>query len=478
MNQIFQDIFGISPKDQWTKVRSDKSIAIELIENTNDAGGQAIFIQAPFKAPYIGPYFPMFEEACRKLLPFENRSVCLWKDVEAKKHPAYMLVTHKHFTDREIYFLANTSHSANYSAVSVTLNVVPEKIERWDTLTGEIKKYECYSIENGKPLLTLDYPPCQSDVFVVYPATDPQAIADRANPLEHFRFKAPPIESLPFGNEWQCQLNNPNGAMLYQKWQSSYNVEAQHKWTYCRIITFTHKFVATDVDAIKPVKVVIDGLVGDYGWCKGTIDMPIGGDRAHFTWPSGLEIHVNDKPVQVQFNFSPVYLDAYWPVVDISKYLVEGENEIKLVCTTHGHSTFHVVTDPWQIIGNFEVDESDGIPKLQKARTTVQLGDLNTQGFMRYHGGFSYLQDLVVPADFDGKRFKLHIADTTDCVEVKINGEPCGLCWSKWDLDVTALIKPGKSNSFELIYYGIAQNMPPNKCIPPRFARPNYFRCF
>ena len=102
----------------------------------------------------------MFEEACRKLLPFENRSVCLWKDVEAKKHPAYMLVTHKHFTDREIYFLANTSHSANSSAVSVTLNVLPEN-RALGHMTEKIKKYECYSIENGKPLLTLDYPPCR-----------------------------------------------------------------------------------------------------------------------------------------------------------------------------------------------------------------------------------------------------------------------------------------------------------------------------
>jgi hypothetical protein len=457
--QIFESIFGINPKDQWTKTRAEKDLSIEIIENHNDAGGLAVFIQAPFKTPFMGPYYPQFEDACRRVLPLQDRGVVLWKDEAMQKHPAYILVTHKHFADREIYFIANTSRTANYEKLKVILNCCPEKIERWDTLTGEIQPYSCYAIENGKPVLTLDFPPYESDLFVVYPAADPSTVLDQESPMIGMHTSAELVDTIPFEDEWQCKLNDLNGAMLYLNWKSSYKVEAIHNWNYLRTIEFTHKFMVNDLDAIKPVKLVIDGLIGDYGWCKTTIDMPVGGDRAHQPFPSNVEVQINGKNLSFGFDFTPKYLDAYWPVADLSKLLNEGENEIKMICTSHNHGTFHVVTDPWRLVGNFEVDESEGIPKLQKPRSSVQLGDLTTQGYPRYFGGFSYIQDLDVPAECEGKRLKLLIADTTDCVEVKINGELCDVCWNNWEINVTNFVKSGQKNTFELIYYGIAQNM-------------------
>ena len=53
----------------------------------------------------------------------------------------------------------------------------------------------------------------------------------------------------------------------------------------------------------------------------------------------------------------------------------------------------------------------------------------------------------------------LKVTDTTDCIEVRINGELHDVMWYKWQSDITDALKPGKKNTIELVYYGIAQNM-------------------
>lgn len=450
---IFEQVFDIDPIVLASEIKAGNIKDFEAIENTNDAGGYAILIKGPNKAPYLGAYYPLFEASCRKLLPLENRRVCAWKNENDTSHAAYVQVKHKTIEGKEFFFIANTGRDASYKSVNVVFGMEATAVESWDTLTGGISTIETLCVENGKTKLVLDFPPNQSYLFSIITGD----MGD-SNTVVKAETSDGSEEIIELGDMWNCKINAPNGVMLYQEWHSSYKVEAGKAWGYKQSRTFWHEFNVEDVDAIKPVKVVIEGIVGDYGWCKTTTDMPIGGDRAHFKFPSNLSLLVNDKQVPLSFDFKPEYLDAYWIVADISKHIIEGKNVIKMICNTSGHGTFHVVTDPWRLIGNFEADD-EPVPTLKKMRDSVSLGDLVPQGFPRYHGGFTYTQSVVVPADASGKKIILVIKNTTDCVEVRVNGELVDVLWWNWSTDVSAAIKPGETNQVELVYYGIAQNM-------------------
>nr|MDO8118758.1 hypothetical protein [Candidatus Sigynarchaeota archaeon] len=85
------------------------------------------------------------------------------------------------------------------------------------------------------------------------------------------------------------------------------------------------------------------------------------------------------------------------------------------------------------------------------------LADLAEQGFPRYHGGFSYTKKVEIPPD--AKKVVLKIGNTTDCIEVKVNGILVDVAWHSWNVDITRSLKAGETNTIELVYYGIAQNM-------------------
>jgi hypothetical protein len=449
---IMEGIFGLDPKALAKEIAARQIKEFELVENTNEAGGHAVLIKGPKLLPYLGGYYPLFEEACRKLLPLESRGAVAWKDAEAKSHAAYIMVTHKTIGTREFYFIINSGRDASYSNVRVKLGTKASTIELWDTLTGEVVPSVSFWIEEGKSVMTLDFPPNQSYLFAITP--DINAEPTNAPAIEPAREQA---ESIDLGTTWSVKANAPNGAMLYQDWHSSYKVEAGRAGDYVQKRTFTHDFNVEDLDAITPVRVVIEGIVGDYGWCKTTTDMPIGGDRAHFKLPGNISLEVNGQRVHVSFDFEPVYLDAYWIVADISKFLIEGKNTIKMTCNTNGHGTFHVVTDPWRLIGNFDSDD-EPVPTIRKPRDKIDLGDMTGQGFPHFHGGLSYSQTVVLPDDIEGKKIELDVAGTTDLIEVHVNCEHAGLLWWKWSKDISALVKPGE-NLIELVYFGVAQNI-------------------
>ncbi|MHA1682686.1 MAG: glycosyl hydrolase [Promethearchaeota archaeon] len=461
---IFREIFGMDPAEHAARLLGNQitGFTVRENENGNGRGGMAIFLETPFKSPWTGAFYPLFEAAMRKLLPVAQRDTCLWKDAGCTKHPAYVMAVHKSIDGKEFYFVANTSDTIDYRNVKVVLDVNASRVESWDALTGEISGVNSHVVEGGKTTLVLDFPVYKSYLFAITPAgpIDPAGSveAKEATPITSL-VNLPAQESIDLGQEWQCSTDSPNGAMLYMKWQSEYRVEAGDAWGYRSVRTFKHEFTVKGVDEIKPVKLVIEGLVGDYGWCKTTTDVLVGGDRAHFTFPRTVKIAVNGVTVPIKFDFNVEYLDAYWIVADISKYLVEGENYVEMVCSTGGPGTFHVVTDPWRLIGNFEANEGDGVPVLEPARSTVTLGDIGGQGFPRYFGGFAYTKSFDLPGSARGKKVILSLPGTRDCIEVWVNGTLVDVLWHEWDLDITSHVKPGGRNELKLVYFGIAQNM-------------------
>lgn len=455
---IMKEIFGIHPKEHYDLLNRGKIKDWKLIEHVNKNGGQAILIQTELKIPYLGAYYPLFEEACRKLLPLKNRDVIAWKDEKNQKHAAYIMKTHKNIDSKDFFFLANTSRDANYKNCKVIFDCVPKRLELWDTLTGEIKLINNYGIKDQQTILELDFPPYKSYLFRIEKLTDLGLVKDKSLEKDKSKLPKDPIEAIELPKGWTCKLNSPNGAMLNEDWHSKYHVEAGKAWGYPSERIFTHKFNISGVEDIKPLKLVIEGLVGDYGWGKTTYMELKGGDSATFNM-HGLEFYVNNKKLDVKFDFEYVYLDPCWIVVDISKEIIEGMNEVKMICRTRNEGTFHVVTDPWRLIGPFEMEMKDGIPYLKKARKKVDIKDLCEQGFARFHGGFSYSQEWFMHPKFKNRRIILDIEGCTDCIEVVINGELVDVMWNNWTVDITSALNISEKNTIELIYYGIAQNM-------------------
>ncbi|MBD3351301.1 MAG: hypothetical protein GF364_07420 [Candidatus Lokiarchaeota archaeon] len=481
LQDIIKDIFGIDPVKHYEKFVANGIKKYKLNENKNSNGGRAIFIYTKNEKPFFGPYYPLVEKACRKTINLEERTSVIFKNAKQKLHAAYIMCVHKSFDRREIFFLANTSKNANYKQARVIINTskLLEKenlkkllsIELWDTLTGDIYNFKKYEKDAGNILIDIDFPPYRSYLFVLNFESGKGAEKNEENssvkssnkgipkkrfPL--FNINKNPIDVINLGDQWKCELKDPNGAMLYQRWISSYEIKAGKAWGYTSKRTFRHKFHVSNVKNITPVKLVIEGLVGDYGWGKTTY-MPLrGGDNATFSMKD-LAFFINDKKINVKFDFEYKYLDPCWIVTDISKYLTNGMNEVKMVCQTGNHSTFHVVTDPWRLIGNFESEVKDGIPYIKQPRDNIKLEDLTEQGFMRYHGGFSYIQEWMAPPQLKARTLILEIQDTTDCIEVRINGKLHEILWNRWITDISDLIQPGKVNKIELVHYGIAQNM-------------------
>jgi hypothetical protein len=458
--QIMQRIFGVNPSEMNTFALKANDSAIKTIENQNAAGGRAIFIKCAMKDPVTMAYYPEIEAACRNLIPIPQRDLVVYRDFKAGKHAAYISTKHKVIDGKDFYFLANTSRTANYSAAKVLFNRIPQKMEFWDAITGEIKETTAYGIESGKTSVLLDFPPYQSYTVVITPAPEnAEKPAPKVVEYSTCNGNSAPLQTIDLGSDWRLVSHGINGAMLFKNWHATFEQEAGKAWGYTGRRTFTHHFKVYDLAAITPVRLVIEGLVGDYGWGKYTQDPLIGGDRAHFTFPNYVNISVNGKPVAIKFDFTPEFMDPCWIVSDISNLLQEGDNVVEFVCTTHNEQTFHVVSDPWRLVGNFAVDESSENPTLSKPGEKISLGDFTLQGLTRYHGGVGYKTSVTVPAEAEGKKICLNIADTTDCIEVLVNGTNCGVLWNQWNLEIGSALKPGQKNEIELIYYGIAQNM-------------------
>ncbi|MBD3185256.1 hypothetical protein GF325_00395, partial [Candidatus Bathyarchaeota archaeon] len=432
---IFKNIFNMDPMALAGGEGASTGNTFKIHESVNDAGGHAVFIPGAREAPWHGGFFPAFQEAINKVIPMDARDTCLWKDQDdGQEHPAYIMATHKSIDGKDYYFLANTSKDIEYKNVEVILNVVAAGVDIWDTLTGEITPVKGYDIENGKTFLHLDFPKYKSYLVVVTPPGGQASIGERVSRPGKSLSMEDPLETINLGRQFTLDVKDPNCAMLYLDWHSSYEANAGKAWGYKSIRTFSHDFNIQEKDAINQVKLVIEGLVGDYGWAKSTTDPLVGGDRAHFTIPSCVKVSVNGKLVNLKFDFEVEYLDAYWIVADITKHLQEGKNTVMMACRTSNHQTFHVVTDPWRLIGDFEVEEAAAIPMLKPVRKKINLGPLGEQGFPRYHGGIGYTKEISIPARAVGKRVVLSMNGTTDCVEVHVNGNLLGVCWNRWDI--------------------------------------------
>ncbi|GAB4320505.1 MAG: hypothetical protein Kow0069_24480 [Promethearchaeota archaeon] len=468
--EAFAAVFGLDPREVYERVKSGEKFPVKLHVNQSAAGGVAAFVEVARAPPCTQSFYPAFEKATRRLLPLEQRTCAAYvggaePPAGGPAHAQYVMACCKQIGHDWFVFLANTSKEADYRDVAVVVGAAADSLEYWDTLTGEVSRVDDYLPASGDAgvRLSLEFPPHASYLFRLVnaravPAVVPP-IAGEPSPGVDRNSGGGEGTVLEFGDEWEAEILGFNVAMLHQDWRSSYHVEAGAAWGYQSVRTFSHKFRVEDLERVGPVRLVIEGLAGSYAWAKSTTDVPVGGDMAHFTIPPNLSFKVNGRTFRPTFDFTPKFLDPAWIVHDVTDLLVEGENEVTMTCTTRNHATFHVVTDPWRLVGKFEAEEGEGGVVLRPAQRKVRLGDLASQGFARVHGGFRYSQDLRVPVGLKGKRFVLHITGTTDCVEVHVNGDAVGVAWYSWDVDVTGHVRPGQVNRFELVYYGIAQNL-------------------
>ncbi|MHA1371769.1 MAG: glycosyl hydrolase, partial [Promethearchaeota archaeon] len=170
IQEIFSRVFGVSPKEVRPGAKTSGSAdGFSLIKNNNANGGQAIFIRCPNIQPFLGEFYPNFEKACRSLLPFDDRSIYVLKGNEVAEHPAYIMALHKEIDNKHFFFLANTSRSESYENIKVSIDIIPSRIELWDTLTGEIKAFGHHGFQDNRTVLNLQFPCNQSYLFVLEP---------------------------------------------------------------------------------------------------------------------------------------------------------------------------------------------------------------------------------------------------------------------------------------------------------------------
>ncbi|MHA1870947.1 MAG: hypothetical protein ACTSXF_08355, partial [Promethearchaeota archaeon] len=571
VSNIMKEIFNIpfEPKEIYANLIKGQGSHLadyKMYESKPDysKGSYSVFISGPKNDPWKGNYYPLFERACRFAFSNLHKTINVFKDFHKRQHASYVIAIHKFMgankdngqeqsefagdnASRHFYYLINSSYKIDYKKTIVEINLdkireleglngdrisgsaesLIEKIELWDTESGDIKLIgaDQYLTDGHKLYMALAFPNYRSYLIVIQTRSnlnnvngaassdgtqDSQSRSINEKKISNLKClidydnideKGDLIKEIDLGNTWDLELSkyevnkifnkdkdiiSVNCAMLYQDWHSKYYIEAGPAGNYPSLREFTHKFYISSEDDLKeiiktPVKLVIEGITGDYAWGKTTYQTLFGGDRATFRMLN-TEFYINNKRLNVRYNFEPKFLDMGWIVVDITKYLVPGENEVKMITKARNHDTYHLITDPWRIIGNFLVENDYGSnltkthplaqdrkdPKsnsqnegvvIKKMPTKIQLGDIAKQGLARVHGGIKYSQEIIIPSTFKDRKIFLEIQNTEDTIDVFINDKYCATLWYEWRLFLNDKIDFDQLNKITLVYYGIAQNM-------------------
>lgn len=85
-------------------------------------------------------------------------------DIELSPDTPHIGFVHRRTGDADIYFLANTSNSAQ--SVKATFRLADLQAEAWDTLSGRIAPVDATSSQDGRPTVALDFEPYGSRVLV------------------------------------------------------------------------------------------------------------------------------------------------------------------------------------------------------------------------------------------------------------------------------------------------------------------------
>ena len=318
---------------------------------------------------------------------------------------------YRHGAD-DFYFFANTSRDRGFSTkISLDTIGVPSI---WNAETGSIFAMQSYDYDGERTTLELDFQPCESYVICVstMPVGD-EIVETEAEPKYG--------KHIELGDTWEFSTDKPNALPLSQ-WQftmaNPVNKQYAGGW-HC----YTTEF---DCEAeLTVARLAVDGLLTEKIWRRSS--------QIH------VEIKLNGEVIS---GFEQgTYIDHLIMEADVLPHIKRGRNTLQIWCNPQ-LAPAGSLEHPVYLIGDFEVREQGGKPRIVPAAATIKTGDWSEQGYPYYSGIAAYRQMVKLPRT--SKRVFIRMEHPGDLAEVIVNGEFAAmLAWEPWAADITDLVKPG-----------------------------------
>ncbi len=185
------------------------------------------------------------------------------------------------------------------------------------------------------------------------------------------------------------------------------------------------------------------------------------------------------------------YHDTSFKVIDIARYVREGENRIALTCdfvqseTTYENCkkslkfeseknklSYDMEIEAIYLKGDFAVCTDDGFEHIEKralktngnfyiteAPKTVTAGNLAEQGYPFFAGSVTFKKKIILSADDIINRSVKFKKLCSTVTKIKVNGIYAGkVMWQPYEVDVSKLLKAGE-NDIEITVTGNLRNL-------------------
>jgi len=270
-----------------------------------------------------------------------------------------------------------------------------------------------FSNRNGRTLVSTSFRPHQSRLFLLTPTTNVQHAIQRDTPRR--------LNTITLGPEWTIVPEKEN----------ILKIENMLVFPYPTGDGFEVHFRLYLDSAFDRIQLLIEG------------------DRYRRVAVNAVDVTSRRQPCR--------YFDGEQLLFDITDQLRPGENR---VCLDYHPLPEDVLISPLMtvggirtvlphvfVLGNFRVAPGH---HLDKPVTTLTTGPWQQQGFPYYAGTIAYKTNFrLTDADL-GASAILTVDVANDCVEVLVNGTPCGTrIWQPYTVDITRALKSG-DNTLEL----------------------------
>jgi hypothetical protein len=371
---------------------------------------------------------------------------------------------------QRMVYLVNLDRKSEFSA-DISFAGKWNKAEILNIWTGEIEAL-CNDCQDDLLSVKLPFAQAEAKILLLSKDENYSKITKNSQPVA----KVISLDNV----QWDVNLLDDNSLTLdyvhYQKGNSQWSKAAVpitalqkmfNEQKYAGQLSLRYTFVKNKAVSLKNVRLVIEH-------------------------PEYYQTIINGN--EARYGGLGFWKDPRWSQIDISKFLVDGDNTIELNCDDFRYGDLADVENPSArygteiesiyIVGDFavrsDIKADNDIPahfnenNLPPAHirnaakdsfvidkpSKLSYGDLTTQNLPFYAGRVSLKADLLsldITSAFSQAVLKLDYMDCP-CIEVKIGNESLGCLIGKMSsVDITDKI--GKASQLELVFYGSLRNL-------------------
>ena len=385
---------------------------------------------------------------------------------------------HRVKDEQDIYFLVNSTYSAQTAAVSIPGNFQPML---WDPSLGTQKPIAPVIFDGNNIQFSLTLPAVGSAFVLATPGlnghiVDTNLAIDQINTnavrgygrtnagytsiqkngtlVRHDRQAAQLPEPLVLDGSWEFQAENPN-ALVIGKWLAVQESPGKDLSTYTApqavtlgwlpMVPGTWSYqLPSEPDLPYPIPVWYR-INFQANYLPPKLDLIVDGFAG-----SEWKLYVNGEPAEAKPVRSSI--DSQMKAVDITSLIHPGENVIALRLVLTGPTDG--LLDLLKLMGEFSLQGSskEGY-QIAPPQGISYLQSWTFEGYPFYSGPVIYRRRFTLPAGFnkeDDLRIFLEPQMFDDALEVIVNGEQAGIrLWAPYDMEITGHLIPGE-NQIEL----------------------------